>query len=154
MPSTFDKYLHRIIEQAGREAQDNRSATIEAQHLLLAIAQDQEPSTKKLLATAGLDHPRLREALDREFEHSLNTVGVSKKNFDLTSYQPDPPTTVGASFKAALERSFTTNRKKDLRPAHVLLGVLQAEHGTVPRALELAGVNQQALVSRIDEALT
>ena len=32
-------------------------------------------------------------------------------------------------------------RKNDVRPGHVLLGVLLADVGTVPRALALAGVD-------------
>ncbi|ALG07034.1 Clp protease N-terminal domain-containing protein [Kibdelosporangium phytohabitans] len=148
MASNFDKYLHKLIEQAGQEAHQDRSATIEAQHLLLAIAVDPDPATKHVLSESGLDHDSIKAALDNEFEHSLNAVGVSSKTFDLTGHRQHPPKDVGASFKAALERSFTVNRKQDLRPAHILLGILQAEHGTVPRALRLAGVDQQALVAR------
>ncbi|GAA2810174.1 hypothetical protein GCM10020219_097610 [Nonomuraea dietziae] len=44
-------------------------------------------------------------------------------------------------------------RKKDLRPAHVLLGILQAEVGTVPRALALAGVDRTDLLTRVQNAI-
>ncbi|MGV4926684.1 hypothetical protein [Streptomyces sp. BHT-5-2] len=64
----------------------------------------------------------------REFEHSLQTVGVSPATYALprpspTSGQPK----IGASARLALERSFASvGRKKDLRPAHMLLGILQS----------------------------
>ncbi|GAA2986757.1 Clp protease N-terminal domain-containing protein [Streptosporangium longisporum] len=43
--------------------------------------------------------------------------------------------------------------KKDLRPAHLLLGVLSAAVGTVLRALALAGVDRAALMDRVEETL-
>jgi D-alanyl-D-alanine carboxypeptidase len=149
----FDRFLHAILMRAGEVARDDRSPTIEAQHLLLAIAAEEEPSTRRVLA--GLDHRALREALDREFEHSLSTVGVSPAAYDL----PRPSKSlghpkIGASAKLAMERGFgTVARKKDLRPAHLLLGILRAKVGTVPRALVLAGVDRNDLIDRAREAL-
>jgi D-alanyl-D-alanine carboxypeptidase len=61
---------------------------------------------------------------------------------------------MGTSAKLALERGFAgAARKKDLRPAHVLLGVLAAEVGTVPRALALAGFDRADLIARARRAL-
>ena len=67
--ATFHAFLRTILEQAGREAQRDRSATTEAQHLLLAMASRTE--TSGLLESVGLDHRALRAALDLEFEHAL-----------------------------------------------------------------------------------
>lgn len=152
----FDKYLHAIIEEATHQAHQEGSATIEAQHLLLAIATERETTTRQALTAAGLDHQTIREALDREFEHSLNAAGVSRAAFNLPRASPslDRPK-IGASAKLALERGFSSAaRKKDLRPAHILLGILQAQAGTVPRALALADVNQADLVTRVQQTLT
>jgi D-alanyl-D-alanine carboxypeptidase len=154
--TAFDKYLHTIIVRGEHEARDDGSATIEAPHLLLAIAGEQEPTTHQVLASVGLDHQAVRDALDREFEHSLSAVGVSRTAYDLPSPSkaPDHPK-MGASAKLALERGFSSvASKKDLQPAHLLLGILQARVGTVPRALALAGVDQTDLTARVQRALT
>ncbi|WP_327104068.1 Clp protease N-terminal domain-containing protein [Nonomuraea glycinis] len=145
--SGFDRYLHTIIEQGSAEAHQDGSATIEAQHLLLAIAAQPEPT----LESAGLDHRTIRDALEREFEHSLAAAGVPRAAFDLPrpTRNPQPPTQLGASAKLALERLARSHRKKDLRPAHLLLGILQAQAGTVPRALALAGVDRADLTARV-----
>ena len=46
---------------------------------------------------------------------------------------------MGASVKLAMERGLgSVARKQDLRPPHLLLGIVQASVGTVPRALDLA----------------
>jgi ATP-dependent Clp protease ATP-binding subunit ClpA len=149
------KYIHSIIEEAGRAAQEDGSATIEAEHLLLAIASDQEPTTRQILTSAGLDRRTVREALDREFEHSLDAAGVFPGAFDLqrTSGAQALPR-LGASAKLAVERGVgSAGRKSDLQPAHLLLGILQARVGTVPRALELAGIDQSELRTRVQETV-
>ncbi|MFH8569264.1 Clp protease N-terminal domain-containing protein [Streptomyces sp. NPDC017993] len=154
--TVFDRYLHAITVRGEHEAREDRSATIEAHHLLLAIAAEQESTTCQALASAGLDHQALREALDREFEHSLSLVGVSRNAHDV----PRPgkalePPKMGASAKLALERSFSSvARKKELRPAHLLLGILQAQAGTVPRALALAGIDPADLALNVRQTLT
>ncbi|WP_369360812.1 hypothetical protein [Streptomyces sp. cg2] len=52
-------------------------------------------------------------------------------------------------------RSFASvGRKKDLRPAHLLLGILQSRLGTVPRALALAAVDLTALTNCVQQLLS
>lgn len=147
--STFDHYFGRILESAATEATADGSAAVEAQHLLLAIAREGSP----VLAAAGLDQPALRRALDQEFARSLAAAGVRLPD-GLPHATPDPERTppLGASARAAIERSFQlVQRKRDLRPGHMLVGVIQAELGTVPRALALAGVDRAALRERAAE---
>lgn len=63
------------------------------------------------------------------------------------------PTKLGASAKLALERG-VGKRRSEWRPLHLLLGVLQAQEGVVPRALATAGINQPDLTMRVIDALT
>lgn len=149
----FDMYLHTVLTRAEHEAREDGSKTIEAQHLLLAIAAEPTPATHRVLA--NLDHETIRGALEREFEHSLSVVGVSVGNYDLPKPTRGPGhPKMGASAKLAMERGvFGAARKKDLRPVHLLLGVLKAEAGTVPRALALAGVDRADLMTRAQEEL-
>jgi D-alanyl-D-alanine carboxypeptidase len=154
--SPFDTYLHALIVRAQHEAAEDGSATLEAQHLLLAAAGQPEPTTRRALESVGLDHDAIRGALEREFEHSLNVVGVSATTHDLPrpSRLPANPA-LGTSAKLAIERAFATvTRKKDLQPAHVLLGILSAQVGTVPRALAIAGVDREGLAAHVRQLLT
>ena len=157
MVNAFGTYVHTIIDQAGHHASQDGSATIEAQHLLLAIAAQQGTTAHQVLISVGLDQQAIREALDREFEHSLRAAGVSLAAFDLPQPSSDPRRSarVGASAKLALERGVAAAaRKQDLRPAHLLLGILEARLGTVPHALALAGIDQADLTVRVRQALT
>ena len=177
--AAIDRYINTITERARSEAHEDGSAAVEAHHLLLAIAADGagDPAEDlagaaacvghpaedlagaagvgdpaEILAGAGLDRQAVREALDREFEHSLSAAGVSLAAFGLPRPRATgkPPTQLAASAKLALERGFASaGRKKDLRPAHLPLGILRAEVGTVPRALALAGVDRAELVARL-----
>jgi ATP-dependent Clp protease ATP-binding subunit ClpA len=152
---TFGTYLHAIMGLAEDEARRDGSATIEAQHLLLAIASGPDGAPRRVLTAAGLDHQAVRDALDREFARSLAAAGVSAHAFDLppasnSLKQPGH----GASIGLAIERAFAVaGHKKGLRPAHLLVGILQAEVGTVPRALALAGVDRAALAERARETV-
>jgi ATP-dependent Clp protease ATP-binding subunit ClpA len=154
--TTFGTYTRSIVELGRDEARKDRSVAVEAQHLLLAIAAGPETAPGRVLVAAGLDYRAVREALDREFEHSLNAAGVSAAAFDLPqpSSDPDRPSQLGASAKLAIQRGFTSGgRRKVLQPAHLLLGILRAEVGTVPRALALAGVDRAGLAGRVRQAM-
>ncbi|MEO3812546.1 Clp protease N-terminal domain-containing protein [Sphaerisporangium sp. B11E5] len=154
--AVIDEYINTIVERGGHDARHDGSETIEAHHLLLAIAAEGDAASREVLTSAGLDHRAVRDALDREFEHSLNAAGVSAGTFRLPPPSPagTPPAKLGASARLALERGFSSvSRKKDLRPGHLLLGILRAEAGTVPRALALAGVDRDDLITRLRSTL-
>ncbi|MBL1111976.1 Clp protease [Streptomyces sp. 110] len=154
--SAIDHYINAILEQGAAEAREDGSAATEAHHLLLAIADDDGSAAHRVLTAAGLGRQTIRNALDREFEHSLNAVGVSLASFGLPKPSRDPkrPPKVGASARLALERGFAASTgKKDLRPTHLLLGILNTGIGTVPRALTLAGIDRADLMARARETL-
>ncbi|WP_280268446.1 Clp protease N-terminal domain-containing protein [Nocardia wallacei] len=153
--AAIDKYFHRIILRGESEARADGSSSMEAQHLLLAIAAEPDPDTDPVLAAAGLDHRTVRDALDREYEASLAAVGVSAEDFPLPrAHRGTGSPAMGASAKLALERTFTAVTKHDARPVDLLLGVLAAEVGTVPRALALAGIDRTDLIARAREHRT
>ncbi|GAA0404746.1 hypothetical protein Acor_23680 [Acrocarpospora corrugata] len=153
--TVFHKYVRTILEQGAVEAQRDGSAAIEAHHLLLAIASVEGTDAHRVLVSAGLDRAAIRAALDREFAHSLASAGVSAAAFGLppASPGPKPAADMGASARLAFERGFKYGAPRSLRPAHVLLGILQAQFGTVPRALALAGVDRDGLAAAVRQEL-
>ncbi|MEU4238395.1 Clp protease N-terminal domain-containing protein [Actinoplanes sp. NPDC026619] len=138
----MSSFLSQILAEAAEQARTDGSTTIEAHHLLLALAHDG--------AAAGLDHATIRAALDREFTHSLAAAGVHLTN-DLPPATPTDTTPhLGATAKAAIERAVTAaHHIRDTTPAHLLLGILQTPAGTVPRALHLAGINRDTLTAAV-----
>ncbi|PRI12279.1 hypothetical protein B4915_03175 [Leucobacter massiliensis] len=138
------------------EAQRRGFGTVEAEDLLLAIAADTHTATGRFLAERGLDHAGVAEALRVERERSLGSVGVAPR---------DPATLVATrlgrpKWTASLRTAFERAQKVaalDRRGRHrmtafdLLAGVLQAELGTVPRALAYAGIDRVALLAELAE---
>ncbi|NNH69245.1 Clp protease [Nocardia uniformis] len=151
----FGKFVEATVEGGRAEARESGSATVEAEHLLLAIAAGQDKTSRDVLGAVGLDHDSLVSALEAEFVHSLRAVGIG----DLAQELPpptrsvEPPANLSASAKLAIERATSVSANR-LQPAHLLLGIVRAQVGTVPRALELAGIDRGALESRLLDALT
>ncbi|WP_210492924.1 Clp protease N-terminal domain-containing protein [Patulibacter sp. SYSU D01012] len=151
----FTQDARQVVARSHAEAARAGSGTIEAEHLLLALSAVDGPAAHAL-ATAGADHETLTAALRDEREAALQAVGVSTADYDL----PDPPTTPAArnlpfatSAKTALERTLraaAAEKASRVEGTHVLLGVLAAEQGTVPRALRIAGVDRDAVRAGVE----
>jgi D-alanyl-D-alanine carboxypeptidase len=151
----FDRYFREVLERAEREAQGDGSATIEAGHFLLAIAAQEGTDAGRVLDSAGLGYDAVKEALLREFAQSLSAAGVSLDAYDLPRATPDPSRRPrpGAWYRPAMERMAAARGRGHLRSGHLLLGILGAEVGTVPRALAIAGVNRVSLTERVRSEL-
>jgi ATP-dependent Clp protease ATP-binding subunit ClpA len=146
----FTSDARAVVKQADTEARRLGSPTIEAEHLLLALA-GREP-----LDSAGLDHDGVLAALEAERERSLMAVGIDAKAFDLPPAPVSNPR-VAASTKIALERALraaVARSHKRIDGGHILLALLQAEAGTVPRALDIAGIDRRELCDRAAAGLT
>lgn len=145
----FTRDARTAVKDAEEEARALGSPTIEAEHLLLALTR-QAPHTAVALAlaTAGLDHDRVSEALDAERERSLAAVGISIGDFDLPAPRPATKPRLAAGAKSALEHALRISLERADRRidgGHILLALLRAEAGTVPRALNEAGVDRREL---------
>jgi ATP-dependent Clp protease ATP-binding subunit ClpA len=146
-----------LVASAEQEARAQRASHVEAEHLLLAMAATPATDAGRVLATAGLTHESVEAALEAELEASLAVVGVSVDAAALGTPSPHPQRTprLGASFKASMERSVSSAAGSSrIRPAHLLLGVLGAQQGTVPRSLARAGVDTDELVRLTRQSLT
>jgi ATP-dependent Clp protease ATP-binding subunit ClpA len=158
--SAFTQYVRTTLGQAGREAQLDRSSKIEAQHVLLAISAQRDTPAARILLSAGLEPRVLHAAFERERAQSLRAAGVSLEGFGLPQHGAIGAanggaalvTDLGASVRTALERGVSGVRRNP-RPEHLLLGILQAEQGTVPRALALAGIDRGALILCVQQSL-
>jgi ATP-dependent Clp protease ATP-binding subunit ClpA len=145
----FTPDARSVVKAAHTQARGLGSPTIEAEHLLLALAAaDHVP---------GLDHDAVLAALAGERERSLMAVGIQAGDFDL----PPAPVTrsprIAASTKLALARSVraaTDRSDRSIRAGHIVLGLLAAEAGTVPRALAAAQVDVDDLRARTAAGLS
>ena len=151
------KEARLVIVQAMEEARALGSPTVEAEHMLLALSRRTGDPAGIALGEAGLDHAAVSDALESERERTLAAVGVSASDFDLPPVAPAKSAPGwGTSAKLSLQRALNAAAErgdKRLAPAHLLVGLLLAEAGTVPRALEHAGVVPAELERRTRLAL-
>jgi ATP-dependent Clp protease ATP-binding subunit ClpA len=136
-----------VVAATQEEAQTTGRGLVEAEHLLLALVSRSE------LRKLGLDHDGLLTALAREEDQSLAAVGIATQDFpaSIPRRRPRKPR-LATSTRLALERALTIAAQSGDRrigARHLLLGVLAAEQGRVPRALQLAGIDVRELRARI-----
>jgi ATP-dependent Clp protease ATP-binding subunit ClpA len=149
----FTREARLAVSDAEAEARELGSPTIEAEHVLLALTR-LDPSTPvgTVLADSGLDHDAVLGALDAERERSLMAVGISIGDFDLPRPHPSSRPRMAAGAKSALEHALRISLvrgDKRIGSGHILLALLRAEAGTVPRALAEAGVDRGELNDRV-----
>ncbi len=151
--------FHTTIMTAREEACAGGSRKIEAEHLLLALSRQDGTDAKDILESAGLDHEAILQAIESESEQSLKAVGVTlgDKGLLKASGARDYNPRFGQSAKLALARAADLEAKRiapPLEPIHLLVGILHAKAGTVPRIIAVSGVDADALTSKAEEALT
>lgn len=153
----FAKDVRRVVVRAAEEeAQALGSSTVEAEHLLLVLAADEPSPVGRLLADSGLDREGVLAALERETERSLAAVGVAISDFAQAPTAPRRSPRFAASSKRALERSLRVAHARSDRaitPPHLLVGILRADNGTVPRALAAVEVDRFALSTQAERLL-
>ena len=153
MIRTDGEFVRIVLRLAQAEAVADQSPSIEAEHMLLALTSSQGGQARDLLAEAGLDHSAVEMALAADVERSLAQVGVrlAAGRMPRSSFFPGRKPRLGASAKWVLHRTVAAARggsENRIEPRHVLVGLLNARVGTVPRALDRAGIDRPALIAR------
>jgi ATP-dependent Clp protease ATP-binding subunit ClpA len=152
--------VRALLVRAARDvARRDGSRTIEAEHVLVALAASPETEAAQLLAEAGLTAEAIRAALDREWEHTLAVAGIAVRAGSLPMATPDRHRDphIGESTKLLLKRALEAPPKVGagrIGPTRILVGILDTERGRVARALEIAGVDRLALRTKAAQALT
>ena len=154
----LDPTLKEVIITAIDEAIRRGAASVEAEHLLLAISAGHD-AAGRTLAEFGLDHDGVEAALRGERERSLRAAGIEPVADDRLAATRKSRPTWGATVRDALRRAdYKAHRKRGraererLAVADALVGILRADLGTVPRALAYAGVDRAALIDALGRA--
>jgi ATP-dependent Clp protease ATP-binding subunit ClpA len=156
MVTRLARSTRTIFEDAAQEARNLGSRTIEAEHLLLAISAVPDTEAYDVLASAGLGRESILAALKQEVRHSLAAAGIANPVVEWPTPSKKSPRNMrmGASARTTVERAYlATAGARLIKPGHLLLGILGAQGGTVPRALRFAGVSQLDLVQQAEIAL-
>lgn len=158
MPSDAKDVRALLVRGAREEARREGSRTIEAEHVLVALAATGTTPAARMLAEAGLTEDGIRAALDREWEHSLSVAGIAVRIGLLPTATAGPGRDphIGESTRLLLKRAMDASPKIGggrIGPVRILVGILDTDRGRVARALEVAGVDRAALRAKAVEAL-
>jgi D-alanyl-D-alanine carboxypeptidase len=146
----FVREARMVALEATSVAAGLGSDSVEAEHLLVSLAAGNTPAGAAL-RDAGLDAPELRDAIRRDFERSLAHVGIDGIDLPAARCRSGRPSW-GTSAKQGLERALAEAKRRGDRhigPEHVLLGLLRAEHGAVPRILAAEGIDKDELAAAV-----
>ena len=150
----FERFVgeaRQVALQAHSVAAGLGASSIEAEHLLVSLAETQHPAGA-VLREVGLDSAELHDAIQRDFERVLAHVGIDASGVDVSSNCRRTKLSWGASAKRGLERALDEAKRRGDRKIgceHILLGLLRAEHGTVPRLLAAEGIDRDELTGRL-----
>lgn len=151
----FAAEARTVAVRAQEEARALGSPQVEAAHVLIALSEGEGPAAGAL-ATVGLDGPRARAAVERDFGAILAGVDVGPGALAVAG-APRPlgrRPRWGPSAKEAFERALVAaraRRDRHIGSEHVLLGLLTAEHGPVARVLRREGVERDELEAQLSE---
>lgn len=141
-----------VVRRGQEEAHALGATAIEAEHLLVAVAERSGAPAQELLGQAGLTPDRLRGLVVEERARSLRSVGVEP----VAPVPSSGELRLATSAKNVLRRAVGHARRGATRGidlSRLLRGILEQEVGTVPRVLALAGVDRPALIAALaDEA--
>lgn len=141
--------LAEVLLQGRRIACSEGSRTLEAEHLLLALAGSPGSRPGQVLGEAGLNADRVRDLLRWERQASLTYAGVESSDVPPLPLEPGFTPRWGTSAKEAIVRGKAVSAGRRETASDLLVGLLQAEVGTVPRAFALAGIDREAIIGRL-----
>jgi len=150
----FERFVgdaRRVALEATSVAAGLGSSSVEAEHLLVSIAASPDPAGHAL-RNVGLDPAEVRDAIQRDFERVLGRVGIDASAVEISANCRRTTPRWGASAKQGLERALVEAKRRGDRQidsGHILLGLLRAEHGAVPRIIEAEGIDRDELTGRL-----
>ena len=150
----FERFVgeaRRVTLRAHSVAAGLGASSVEAEHLLVSLAGTQN-SAGAALREVGLDAAELHAAIQRDFERVLAEVGIDASGVNIPANCRRTKLGWGASAKRGLEGALEEAKRRGDRKIgceHILLGLLRAEHGTVPRLLAAEGIDRDELTGRL-----
>ena len=144
--------MRAMSERAALDARRLRASSVESEHLFAAIAAGCFGAASQALAHLGISHSAVVAAIEREHASALALAGVRSHALPPPTAPEDRPAW-GRSAMRAAERSCDENGPDDPR-LRVLLGIVHAEAGVMPRVLQELGVTSVAIDDAVQEIAT
>jgi ATP-dependent Clp protease ATP-binding subunit ClpC len=138
----YSACARRALKEAGRRASSTPDCTMTCEHLLIAIASDEECAAARVLSTLGLDH----EALDRRIRFILGPEPEAADGREAT-ISPRAERVLMAAGDEARRR-----HAKRVDTLHLLVALVRERRGVAVLALEAPGLGLEPIGGAIMRA--
>ena len=145
------KTIGKLIPGADEQANIMGKEKPGAEHFVLSALNLEDGTAKRAFEKYGIDFKKFQNAIKVQYEEALNSVGIRG---ELTNLEPEPIKSVKIFHDSQpsgqdLMRSLYALKKEDknrpLQGAHVIIVATSIEHGVVPRAFKVLGIDRESL---------
>jgi ATP-dependent Clp protease ATP-binding subunit ClpA len=141
MFESFAPDLKGTVMRAREKAAHTGAPSLEAEHLLLSLAEFPKGAAGRVMANLGLNEARIQQALDEEFEAALARVGVSLPPLaKLPPRRRERTPRWGQSAKVCLQRTqkeAVMRGERKINNEHLLIGIAHTRVGAIPGVLKV-----------------
>lgn len=152
--------MNRILPAALVVASGDGVAEPAAEHLLVAALEEPDGVAAAAIRDSGGDPGQVRDAIRRQHQSALESVGVAVDEVRLDAALPPGADPGGVyrgtpSLNAGFQRAIALAKadRAALNSGYLLLGVTEPERGIVARALTDAGIDRVRLREKTCELL-
>ncbi|HYE32021.1 MAG TPA: ATP-dependent chaperone ClpB [Methylomirabilota bacterium] len=142
-PDKFTQKSQEAIEGARRLAAERSHQEIDCEHLLLALAEQQESLIPPLLQRVGVNLQQLQGDLDRELNRRVKVQGTSSRDIYASS-----------DLKKALDaagREAASLKDEFISAEHLLLGIIASQSPTIKKIIEAHKLKRDEILRALAE---
>lgn len=153
------KTIGKLIPGAEKQANMMGEEHPGAEHFVLSALNLEDGTAKRTFAKLGIDSEKFQNAINTQYDAALNSVGIRGQAMEI---EPEPIKSdkilhhskpSGQDLMKSLYALKKEDGKRPLQGAHVIIAAASIEHGVVPRAFNVLGVDRASLANAAREAL-
>jgi ATP-dependent Clp protease ATP-binding subunit ClpA len=157
MFETFAPDLKGTVMRAREKAAHTGASSLEAEHLLLSLAEFPKGPAGRAMSNLGLNEARIQRALDDEFEAALARVGVSLPPLaKLPPRRRERTPRWGQSAKVCLKRTqkeAVIRGDRKINNEHLLIGIAHTKIGAIPGVLKVLDMSPEQISLEVAKEL-
>jgi ATP-dependent Clp protease ATP-binding subunit ClpA len=151
--------IGKLIPGADDEAHLMGEKEPGAEHYLLSALKLPDGSAQRVFKRLGVGPEQLREAIKKQYLDALSAVGIDA---DILKAEAEPVAadrvlhSSKPSGQEVMKQLYADKKNDKNRPilgAHIVAVVARMEYGVAARALRIMGVDQDAILSAVDDEL-
>ncbi|MES9991369.1 MAG: Clp protease N-terminal domain-containing protein [Candidatus Thiodiazotropha sp.] len=153
------KTIGKLIPGADEQANIMGEEKPGAEHFVLSALNLEDGTAKRVFNKFGIDSEKFKNAIRAQHDEALSSVGIHRQGtqLEVEPIKSDKILHDSQPSGQDLMKSIYTLKKEDknrpLQGAHVIIVAASIEHGVVPRAFKVLGIDRESLAKAAREEL-